>query len=90
MFILEDVLGVSFMLFQHLLVVFFFDSAHYFCLIGLNILSNLLQKEDVVFELLSLLLDALDTCFLSFVKLFQVFFDAQLDSRLYSFVVSFQ
>lgn len=70
------------MLLQHLLVICLLNYCNNLLFVGLDILPYLLQQEDVLPEFLLLLLNTFQTGLLATVQLFQVLFNAQLDSSL--------
>jgi hypothetical protein len=75
-FVFEYVSGIVLVLLEHLLVVGLVDGAHDLCLVGFDVMPDLLQEEDVVLQFLPSLLDAFDAAFLPPVQLFEVFLDA--------------
>ena len=85
--VLEDVFRVLAMLLEHLLVVGLVNNCNDLLLVGLDVLPDLLQQEDILSQLLFLLLNAAQTCLLAAVQLLQILFNAELDGCLYLLVV---
>ena len=85
--VLEDVFRVLAMLLEHLLVVGLVNNCNDLLLVGLDVLPDLLQQEDILSQLLFLLLNAAQTCLLAAVQLLQILFNAELDGCLDLLVV---
>lgn len=75
------------MLLEHLLVVGLVNNCNDLLLVGLDVLPDLLQQEDILSQLLFLLLNAAQTCLLAAVQLLQILFNAELDGCLDLLVV---
>ena len=85
--VLEDVFRVLAMLLEHLLVVGLVNNCNDLLLVGLDVLPDFLQQEDILSQLLFLLLNAAQTCLLAAVQLLQILFNAELDGCLDLLVV---